>query len=116
MNVKLVYVGILLGLVLILVGCTPTATGEAKRPGYADTSPVKLNKLWAAEVLTNNDQVGVNCNTICENAEKTCVGAYMGIEHDVAEVGDPGPEIITEWVPVSCTYESELNPKRCRCY
>ncbi len=107
----------LLATLTLVAACTQNPAQDSGATGQAvGKGPVRLDKLWAAEVLTNNDQVGVNCNTICSNAQKTCVGAYMGIEHDVAEVGDPGSEIITEWVPVSCTSESELNPKRCRCY
>ena len=103
---------------MVLSGCKSTGEAVAAR-----APPVTLDGLMNAVIYTNSDYSGVNCNTICKNAvtpRKYCVGAYMGYEHDVANVGE-APEMITEWLPVSCLKESLApspagNPLRCVCY
>lgn len=114
----------ILGIVLagfLLLGCQPAEEGgdDGALAGEAvRRTPVTLDKLWNAEVLVRSAD-GVNCNTVCLNSgsnnRKTCIAGYIGIEHDIAQVGEV-EEIVTEWVPVDCFAESEINPMRCRCY
>ncbi len=123
---KLAILGII-GIVLaaFLLGCQPAEEGADDRAIAGEAvsiptarQPALLYKLWQAQVVTSTaaDASGVNCNTVCSNTgNKLCVGAYLGIEHDVANVGET-EEIITEWVPVSCFEERVSNPLRCRCY
>ena len=117
-KVVLVMVG-LLAVLAFLAGCAERETavvGEAVYGGAnAARQAVNLGRLNAA-VIFNEDTVGVNCDTICINNRRTCVGAFIGIDHDMAEFGDPSTEIIREWNPVTCRDERETNPIRCLCY